>query len=102
MAKEKKMTISEFCEEFETVNPDTLICMVFMGANISCRKSTISIYETENGSGFRYFVDGSETDVNGWFDEITGCLRQENQFGTEYNFFDNKGKCFICIVVLQV
>lgn len=81
--------------------------MVFMSANVSCRKSTISIYETESGSGFRYFVDGSDVDTNGWFDGIVKCMRQEDQFGTEYSFFeysffDNKGKCLVCIGVLKV
>lgn len=102
MTKDKVMTVSEFCEEFEAVDPDTLICMVFMGANVSCRKSTISIYETESGSGFRYFVDGSDVDTNGWFDGIVECVRGEDQFGTEYNFFDNRGKCLVCIGVLKV
>lgn len=102
MTKDKVMTISEFCEEFETVDPDTLISMVFMGANVSCRKSTISIYETKSGSGFRYFVDGSDVDTHGWFYEIVKCVREEDQFGTEYNFFDNRGKCLVCIGVLKV
>lgn len=102
MTKDKVMTISEFCEEFEAVDHDTLICMVFVGANVSCRKSTISIYETESGSGFRYFVDGSDVDTHGWFDEIVKCVREEDQFGTEYSFFDNRGKCLVCIGVLKV
>lgn len=102
MTKDKVMTISEFCEEFEAVDPDTLICMVFMSANISCRKSTIFIYETENGSGFKYFVDGSDVDTNGRFDGIVECVRRADQFGTEYGFFDNKEKCLVCIGVLNV
>lgn len=86
------ITIEEFCEKFETVDPDAVVCLIVSCNNYEiqtkCRKHYIDLWSMESEKGIRFFIEGMEFDTQGTIYNVGKCEIKEDDVSIDYSLFE--------------
>lgn len=105
MKKIKEMSIIDFCEKFDAVDPDAIIvCGIGdKGTNMftKCRKQNIEFWAMNDG-GLRFFIDGANISSNGVVLEAVKCVITEDDMVLNYIICDKSNKVLLSIGIMRL
>ena len=105
MEKTREMNITDFCEKFDTVDPDTvIICGIGdKGTNMftKCRKQNMEFWAMNDG-GLRFFIDGADISSNGIILEAVKCVITEDNVVLNYDICNKSNKILLSIGVMRL
>ena len=86
------IAIEEFCEKFEAVDPDAMVCLMISSNNYEiqtkCRKHYIDLWSMESEKGIRFFIEGMESDTQGIIYNVEKCNIEEDEISIDYSLFE--------------
>lgn len=105
MEKTKEISIVDFCEKFDAVNPDiVVVCGIGnKGTNmfIKCRKQNIEFWAMNDG-GLRFFIDGADISSNGVVLEAVKCVVIEDNIVLNYDICNKLNKVLLSIGIMRL
>ena len=105
MEKTKEMSIVDFCEKFDAVDPDTVVVCVIgdKGTNMftKCRKQNIEFWAINDG-GLRFFIDGANISSNGVVLEAVKCVVIEDNIVLNYDIYNKSNKVLLSIGIMRL
>lgn len=105
MGKIKEMSINDFCEKFDAVDPDTVVvCGIGnKGTNMftKCRKQNIEFWAMNDG-GLRFFIDGASISSNGVILEAIKCVVTEDNIVLNYDICNKSNKVLLSIGIMRL
>ena len=105
MEKTKEMSIIDFCEKFDAVDPDTVVvcCIGDKGTNMftKCRKQNIEFWAMNDG-GLRFFIDGANISSNGIVLEAVKCVVIEDTIVLNYDICNKSNKVLLSIGIMRL
>lgn len=105
MGKIKEMSIIDFCEKFDAVDPDTVVvCGIGnKGTNMftRCRKQNIEFWAMNDG-GLCFFIDGASISSNGVILEAIKCVVTEDNIVLNYDICNKSNKVLLSIGIMRL
>lgn len=86
------VTVEEFCKKFESVDPETMVCLIISNNNYEiqtrCYKQYIEFWPIIFEKGIRFFIGGTEFDTQGTIYNVEKCKTEEDDASVDYNLFE--------------
>ncbi len=105
MEKIKEMSIVDFCEKFDAVNPDTIVVCGIGDKRTNmftkCRKQNIEFWAMNDG-GVRFFIDGANISSNGVVLDAVKCVATEDNIVLNYDICNKSNKVLLSIGIMRL
>ncbi len=104
MEKIKEMSIVDFCEKFDAVDPDTVVVCGIGDKETNmftkCRKQNIEFWGMNDG-GLRFFIDGADISSNGVVLEAVKCVVTKDNIVLNYDICNKSDKVLLSIGIMR-
>ena len=105
MEKIREINVVDFCEEFDIVDPETIVvCGIGDKENsmfTKCRKQNMEFWAMNDG-GLRFFIDGADISSNGIILEAVKCVITEDNVALNYDICNKSNKILLSIGVMRL